>query len=148
MAVVLPEVGRTAFMSMLGDSTEYVVLGPFAVGAFLRRMWFSVSASAPGVLIVGAALGPSMEATEVAFRAGAPLIDSSDQLENGQPVVVFQVAAGVSPQMVVPCGRRVNEGARYVVVCMVIGAAPAIGTLVVSIEVLRVSGGGLGAVQG
>lgn len=141
--MVLPEVGRTAFLSLIFNSTEYVVLGPFAEGAWLRRLWFSVSADAVGALTVGAVLGPSAEATADAFLAGASLIDSSDQRFGGQPVVVFQVIRGVAPQMVVPCGRRVMEGARYVVVCAHVGAAPNASTLIVGIEVLQVARGRL-----
>jgi len=113
------------------------LLGPFAEGSFLRRLMLHVSGDAAFAMSIGAVLGPSGEASEVAFRAGKTLIDRSTDYYFGAPVLRVDVVAGTSPRYVLTPGVKIHSGSRYCVVMFATSAGPARVTLCATAEVLE-----------
>jgi hypothetical protein len=137
MSILVPGRGSTCFLQGVPATTYFGVLGPFTDGAFLRRVELQVCADAAGAGQVGAVLGASDEATEVAYRAGKGLIDRSTVYGYGSPRISFHFSAGLSPPIVLYPGIEVQSGSRFCIVYFLSGAGPAVVQLIVTAETLE-----------
>jgi hypothetical protein len=134
-------------VEVIPPAAGYGVLGPFAPGSFLHRVYVQVSADAASAGAWGIVVGSAAEESAASYAAGKSLIDRCDTYLQGQPSVGINVGVGISPVMVLTPGIRIDAGSQYAIAYLV-GVAPATGVgMLVTVEVMRyVSSGGGGQV--
>lgn len=112
--LVKPARGWSVFASMIGG-TRYDVMGPLTADQVVVSLDLFMYAITNGGLSFAASLSSSGQGNAAALDTGLPLVDRSTSVAFSIPSLGFLFAEGQHLHVRLPIGRRVVEGARYVI---------------------------------
>ena len=111
--IIVPSRGWTAFFAGVLDTAAFKVLGPLRRGVWIERVVWTVSTAGVVTVELGAVLTGSSVADVTGWQSGVPVIQRSDVVGDGQPVVSFFFISARVREFSVPVGVRAAEGPLY-----------------------------------
>lgn len=98
------------------DTAVFGLLGPFFRGQIIERLAYGFRANGAVQVELGAVLTSSDSASVESWRAGTPIIQRSQTIGDGQPVIRLAMGTGNAKSQSIAVGLMVTDTPRYLVV--------------------------------
>jgi len=118
--MLVPSRGWTGVLLSTKDAAAFALLGPFYRGQIIERLVVGCRANGNIVIEIGAVVTWSDNASVESWRSGAPILQRSTLMADGQPVYRFGMGGSNFKDFVFAVGRAVRDTPKYVV-CRVRG---------------------------
>lgn len=115
MAIIVPARSWTGGTGGVAGAERWIVLGPMAEGAWLRRLFVSVYAPGAGRVSFCPVLTSVGEPNVTALRAGRALIDQGGVVLFNKGALVWTSFEGLSVELYVYVGLQIGTDARWLV---------------------------------
>ena len=117
--MLVPSRGWTVQLTDTLDTARFGLLGPFYRGQILQELLIGYRSNGVVQVELGAVLTWSGSASVESWQAGSPLVERSDMVGDGHPVIRLGMGSNNPKQMVLPIGRLITETPVYMVVRVV-----------------------------